>query len=114
MKREKVTKANLVNLIHDELKGELKDKLNNLDRRTVKSILDQFFEEVKCSLQEDKIIELRGFGTFEVRTRKGKEKARNPRTGELTSVPSHGVPVFRSGKELKDLTWSIVHSDNKK
>ena len=49
--------------------------------------------------------ELRGFGTFEVRVRKGKEKARNPKTGEIVSVDKHGVAVFRAGRELKEELW---------
>ncbi len=105
MKREKVTKAELVGQIQEELKNQVR-----LDRKDIKLILDQFFDEVKGALEEDKVIELRGFGTFEVRTRKGKDKARNPRTGEITSVESHGVPLFRAGKELKQLAWPIVHS----
>ena len=56
---------------------------------------------------EEKVIELRGFGTFEVRTRKGREKARNPKTGDLVAVDTHGVAVFRPGKELKDLVWNL-------
>ena len=39
--------------------------------------------------------------------RKGREKARNPKTGELCSVEPHGVVFFRAGKELKDAVWSI-------
>ncbi|WGK68431.1 integration host factor subunit beta [Candidatus Haliotispira prima] len=106
MQRDKVTKAELVGQILDELKNQV----HRLDRKDIKLILDQFFEEVKGALRDDKVIELRGFGTFEVRTRKGKEKARNPRTGEITSVESHGVPLFRAGKELKQLAWPIVHT----
>ncbi len=107
MKREKVTKAELVEHIQNDLKEQV-----HLDRKDIKLILDHFFENVKNALEEDKVIELRGFGTFEVRTRKGKEKARNPRTGEITSVESHGVPLFRAGKELKQVTWPIVHPIN--
>lgn len=70
-------------------------------------IIDNFFSEVKTALVEDKIVELRGFGTFEVKTRKAREKARNPKTGEIVPVASHGVTVFRPGKELKELTWNV-------
>ena len=65
------------------------------------------FEEIKDGLKENKVIELRGFGTFEVRTRKGREKARNPKTGEVVAVESHGVAIFRPGKELKDAVWNL-------
>ena len=104
MRREKVTKADLVGRIQDGVKQQI-----DLERKDIKLVLDQFFEEIKGALESDRIIELRGFGTFEVRTRKGKERARNPRTGEITSVESHGVPLFRAGKELKQIAWPIVH-----
>ena len=104
MRREKLTKADLVGQIQNGLQEQV-----NLDRRDIKLVLDQFFEELKGALGSDRIIELRGFGTFEVRTRKGRERARNPRTGEITSVESHGVPLFRPGKELKQIAWPIVH-----
>ena len=104
MKRKKITKVDLVERIQEQLNDPL-------DRQNIKSVLDQFFQEIKNSLEEDSVVELRGFGTFEIRTRKGKNNARNPRTGELTSVESHGVPLFRAGKELKKLAWPIVHAD---
>jgi len=49
------------------------------------------------------------FGTFEIRTRKGREKARNPKTGEIVPVKTHGVTVFRPGKELKKMAWNLRH-----
>jgi integration host factor subunit beta len=52
-------------------------------------------------------VELRGVGTFEVRTRKGRSKARNPKTGEIVSVEDHGVAAFRPGRELKTTAWSV-------
>ena len=56
---------------------------------------------MKSSLSEGKVIELRGFGTFEPRLRKGRENARNPKTGEILSSSPHYVVAFRSGRELK-------------
>lgn len=73
----------------------------------IHSVIDEFFEELKDGLREGKAIELRGLGTFEVRVRKGKKKARNPKTGETVSAENHGVAVFRSGKDLKDSLWNI-------
>ena len=66
-----------------------------------------FFDEVKAALTDDRVVELRGFGTFEIRTRKGREKARNPKTGEIVPVNTHGVTVFRPGKELKQMAWDL-------
>lgn len=94
----KKTKSDLVNHIYEKSGHELKD---------IRSIVDIFLDEIKGALEEGESVELRGFGTFEVRERKGRKKARNPKTGETVSVQDHAVVAFRSGKELKSSVWSI-------
>jgi integration host factor subunit beta len=101
MANNKLTKAEIIESIQAKL---------GLNRPDVHSVIDEFFEEVKRGLEEDRVIELRGFGTFEVRTRKGRERARNPKTGELVAVDTHGVAIFRPGKELKDFVWKLRQS----
>ncbi|MFW6250470.1 MAG: HU family DNA-binding protein, partial [Alkalispirochaetaceae bacterium] len=91
MSASKLTKAQIVESISAEV---------DVSKKDIHYIIDQFFEEVKSALLEDKVVEFRGFGTFEVRTRKGRERARNPKTGETVQVRNHGVVVFRPGKEL--------------
>jgi integration host factor subunit beta len=54
-------------------------------------------------MKKEEHIELRGFGTFEVKTREERE-ARNPKTGESVVVPKRRVPYFRPGKELKAIS----------
>jgi integration host factor subunit alpha len=98
MASQKLTKAELIENIHEKL---------GINRNDVHLIIDEVFGELKDGLAEDRVIELRGFGTFEIKTRKGREKARNPKTGELVSVDTHGVAVFRPGKELKDIAWKL-------
>lgn len=70
-------------------------------------IVDSFLGELKEAIVEGSVIELRGLGTFEVKERKGRERARNPKTGESVSVENHGVATFRPGKELKNRVWSL-------
>ena len=95
---EKLTKAAIIESLHNKI---------GLSRADIHRVIDELFEEIKDGLKDDRIIELRGFGTFEVRTRKGIEKARNPKTGEVVSVDTHGVAIFRPGKELKDCIWDL-------
>lgn len=94
----KLTKAEIVNNIYECV---------DINKKDIHLVVDSFFEEVKKALTETKVVELRGFGTFEVKIRKAKERARNPKTGEIVPVDSHGVTVFRPGKELKELTWKV-------
>ncbi|HTH13237.1 MAG TPA: HU family DNA-binding protein [Spirochaetia bacterium] len=98
MSTPKLTKAEIIEAIFEK---------TQINRKTIHSVVDQFFDEVKLALMEDRIVELRGFGTFEIRTRKGREKARNPKTGEVVPVQNHGVTVFRPGKDLKKKTWEL-------
>ena len=74
MENGKLTKAEIIERIFHKL---------GLNRKDIHNVVDELFEELKTALQEDKIVELRGFGTFEIRTRKGRDKARNPKTGEI-------------------------------
>ena len=46
-------------------------------------------------------VTISGFGTFEIRARKPRQ-GRNPRTGEVLSIPASRAPVFKAGKPLKD------------
>ena len=98
MSGKKLTKAEIVERISDR---------TDVSKKDIHSIIDLFFAEVKDALTTDRVVEFRGFGTFEIRTRKGRERARNPKTGETVRVQNHGVVVFRPGKELKDAAWPL-------
>ena len=45
-------------------------------------------------------MELRGFGAFAVKRRDART-GRNPRTGETVPVDEKAVPVFKTGKEMR-------------
>ena len=81
-------------------------------KKIIQDIVESFLEQVKESLVQSKTIELRGFGTFELRLRKGKAAARNPKTGEQVSVAPHYVAAFRSGRDLKNSLWAIPTPKN--
>ena len=98
----KLTKAEIVDAIYSKV---------GTDRKKIQNVVDLFLEEVKSALVSNKVIELRGFGTFEIKIRKGREKARNPKTGEILSVNSHGIAAFRAGRELRQDVWIIKRRD---
>jgi nucleoid DNA-binding protein len=99
----KLTKAEIIENIYNKLN----DKAVTTNKKEIHQVLEAFFQEIKGGLSARRVVELRGFGTFELRLRKGREKARNPRTGETLPVESHSVAVFRPGKELKNDVWNI-------
>ena len=100
---KKVTKVNLVESVYEN---------TSYDKKVIQTVIDTFLEEIKNSLKESSTIELRGFGTFELRLRKGKESARNPKTGDKVSVAPHYVAAFRSGQELKNSLWNLPVEKN--
>jgi integration host factor subunit beta len=95
---QKVTKADIVDSVYER---------TGMSRKEIRTVMDLFINEIKDALIEQQVVELRGFGTFEIRVRKGRQKARNPRTGELVSVNSHGIAAFRPGRELKQDVWNL-------
>jgi integration host factor subunit beta len=98
MAAKKLTKAEIVDSLYEK---------TGMNRKEIRAIVDLFISELKEALTQDAAIELRGFGTFEVKIRKGRAKARNPRTGETVAVTSHGAAAFRPGRELKQSVWKI-------
>ena len=94
----KVTKADIVDALYTK---------TGMERRDVYKLVDLLLEEIKNSLISYNTVEFRGFGTFEIRIRKGRVRARNPKTGEILSVSPHGIAAFRAGKEIKQKVWTI-------
>ena len=67
----------------------------------IKEIVQLTFDAIVETLLEEKRIELRNFGVFEVKQRKAR-KARNPRTGDPVQVPPKNVVTFKPGKEMEE------------
>ncbi|MFH1288057.1 MAG: HU family DNA-binding protein [bacterium] len=72
----------------------------NLNKQEAGQVFESILSAMRQALKEGKRIELRGLGTFGVRTRRPR-MGRNPRTGEKVSVASKKVPFFKPGKEFK-------------
>ena len=66
-----------------------------------KEIVQNTFDAIVETLVEERRIELRNFGVFEVKERAAR-KARNPRTGERVDVPAKMVVTFKPGKEMEE------------
>src|SRR5207244_12431962 len=66
-----------------------------------KEIVQKTFDAIVETLVEDRRIELRNFGVFEVKQRAAR-KARNPRTGAKVFVPEKFVVTFKPGKEMEE------------
>ena len=85
-----------------ELIKKLKYKNPKLSQSEIELALDVFSNSIEKALKEGKNIDLRCFGTFFLKRIKEKNKARNPKTGELIYVPEKNKIRFRASKRLKD------------
>lgn len=66
----------------------------------VKEVVQRAFDLIVANLSKGKKVELRNFGIFKVKTRKGR-MGRNPRTGESVSIPDKKVVSFKPGMKMK-------------
>lgn len=83
-----------------EIVKQISDRIGLTQLKT-KEIVQQTFDAIVETLMEERRIELRNFGVFEVKQRKAR-KARNPRTGERVDVPPKNVVTFKPGKEMEE------------
>ena len=60
------------------------------------------FDSMIEALKEGDRIEIRGFGSFQVKIREARE-GRNPKTGEPVHISAKRTPFFKVGKELKEM-----------
>jgi DNA-binding protein HU-beta len=59
-------------------------------------------EAIASALEKGEEVRLIGFGSFSVQTSAARE-GRNPRTGEKINIAASNKPVFKAGKDLKEL-----------
>ena len=64
-------------------------------------LVNVIFDSMEASLRRGERIEIRGFGSFEIREYRAYE-GRNPRTGSAVAVKPKRLPFFKVGKELKE------------
>ncbi len=72
----------------------------NVTQIDVKKVVQKTLDAVVESLERGETVELRNFGVFKVKNRRGRI-GRNPRTGEEVKVPEKKVVVFKPGLMLK-------------
>ncbi len=83
-----------------DLIEKLAEKCKNLSQKDAEIVVNTVFNSMTEALAKGERIEIRGFGSFQVKNRESRE-GRNPRSGEKVMVASKKVPFFKVGKELK-------------
>ena len=64
--------------------------------------MDLFFGLLTEAVINGERIEARGFGVLSVKDANARPNARNPRTGEIVSVPARRKVHFKAGKLLRE------------
>ena len=80
---------------------EALSKSEDLTKTKAEEVVDLFFGEMTNALVAGDRVEIRGLGSFKVKSYDG-YKGRNPRTGKQIKVKPKKLPFFRCGKELKE------------
>ncbi|MBO5749309.1 MAG: HU family DNA-binding protein [Muribaculaceae bacterium] len=87
-----MTKADIVNEI---------SRSTGIEKAAVLTTIEKFMEIVKDSMAHGENVYLRGFGSFNVKTRKEKT-ARNISKNTTIIIPEHKVPSFKPAKSFLD------------
>ena len=88
-------------MIKSELVLKIAEQNPHLYQRDVENIVNAILDTIGDALSRGDRVELRGFGAFSVKKRDART-GRNPRTGEAVSVSEKVVPVFKTGKEMRE------------
>ena len=76
-------------------------KKSQISRSESKICVEVIVEELTLAIVSGEGVEVRGFGGFYKRHRKGRMGI-NPKTGDKTEVAAKFVPFFKPGKFLKE------------
>ena len=87
-----MTKADLIDLVAEKVR---------MPRGRAELLVGHIFDSMVEALQRGEGIEIRGFGSFSIRTYREYE-GRNPRTGEAVHVRPKRLAFFKVGKELRE------------
>lgn len=88
------------------LKRDLVEKtaatLEGYLKKDIGTAVDIIIETMAESLNQGNRVEIRGFGSFAVRTRKARQ-TKNPKTGKVMDIPPRKTLHFTMSKSLKDV-----------
>lgn len=69
------------------------------EKAQVQAIVEAFMESVKCALENNQNVYLRGFGSFIVKKR-AQKVARNISKNTTITIPEHNIPAFKPAKSF--------------
>ena len=88
-------------MVKSDLVNALNEKLPELQKRDVELALNCILGQLENTLVQGGRIEIRGFGSFDLRHRPPRI-ARNPKSGGAVHLPAKVAIHFKPGKEMRD------------
>jgi integration host factor subunit beta len=91
---DRMTKSGLIE--------EVAKRTPHISKKDTEVVVNTIFDAMIESLRGGDRIEIRGFGSFQVKIREARD-GRNPKTGEPVHISAKRTPFFKVGKELKEM-----------
>ena len=87
-------------MTRSDLVTHLAERFSQLTHRDTEFAVKTILDAMSAALAKGHRIEIRGFGSFELRHYRARQ-GRNPRTGASVTVKPKRLPYFKVGKELR-------------
>ena len=87
-----MNKADLIDAVAED---------QEMTRAAAERCVNSVLTTIKKGVKKDKLVQLIGFGTFNMRSRKAR-MGRNPQTGEAIKIKASKSVSFKPGKQFKD------------
>ena len=94
---DRMTKSGLIE--------EVAKRTPHISKKDTEVVVNTIFDAMIEALRAGDRIEIRGFGSFQVKIREARD-GRNPKTGEPVHISAKRTPFFKVGKELKEMVDS--------
>ncbi len=89
-------------MLKRELINEVAGQLGGYYKQDIAIAVDIILGEIAQALIDGRRVEIRGFGSFSVRTRKPRS-TKNPKTGKMMNIPARKTLHFTMSKSLKEV-----------
>ncbi len=93
-----MTKSGLIEIVAD--------RMPHISKKDTEIVVNTIFDSMANALQNGERIEIRGFGSFQVKVREARD-GRNPKTGQPVHISAKRTPFFKVGKELKEMVDQV-------
>jgi integration host factor subunit beta len=88
-------------MLKRELVNKVAGQLDGYYKKDIALAVDLILEEISQALIEGRRVEIRGFGSFSVRSRKPRS-TKNPKTGKIMNISERKTLHFTMSKSLKE------------